>query len=145
MWRLVGHEGVHHRLFAQSIEQATRLVFAVLDFGVFMIARAQINLLSGTPMLSGCHRRGPQQVRYSQQRIAAEGQCGHEADLGTTGDFQFAQWPTVLAPAKAFLDMFADSLTHPVNDVSGGTAIERGIALTQRLHRLALHLVADAT
>src|ERR1700747_1345092 len=57
------------------------------------------------------HRqRRSEQLRHPQQRVDPDGERGEEVDLVPAVELHLAQWPPVLAPAKALLDPLSDPL-----------------------------------
>src|ERR1700721_3118746 len=60
-----------------------------------------------TPLLRWCRRRASQEIGEAQQRVAADGECCHEADLLPAHHLHLAQRSAVLAPAKALFDALA--------------------------------------
>ena len=65
-----------------------------------------------------------EQISDPQQRVDSYREGRQELHFGLAVELHLAQRPTVLAPAKALLDAFADSLTGHVAGVACGPSID---------------------
>src|SRR5882762_1319843 len=85
-----------------------------------------IRRIASTRLLRRC--RIGQELRYPQQTVTADRQHRHEACAAIAAHPHLAHRPSVLTPAKGFLDAFADTLARPIAPVARGARIDRGTA-----------------
>src|SRR6202034_1271647 len=89
-------------------------------------SRRPIWQMASTRLL--CRYRFGQQLRHPQQAVAADREPRHEACVAITAHAHLAQRPSVLAPAKGFLDALADTLARPIAPMARGACIDRRAA-----------------
>src|SRR6185312_6483117 len=96
---------------------------------------APLRQAAQTLLLRGCRGRAAQELGEAQQRVAAHGQGGEEADLLLADHLHLAHRPAVLAPAEALLDSLAQSLAGKVTGMARRACIDRRVALRGEVHR----------
>src|ERR1700740_38011 len=89
-------------------------------------SRGSIRWITSTRPLRRC--RIGQELRYPQQTVTADPRHRHEPSTAIAAPPHLAHRPSVLAPAKSFLDALADALARPIAPVACGACIDRRAA-----------------
>src|SRR5215469_17923136 len=87
-----------------------------------------IRQIASTRLLCRDQSRLGQQLRHSQQGVAADGEHRHETGMAEAPYPQLAHRPCVLAPTESLLDALANTLAGPIAPVASRARIDRRAA-----------------